>query len=286
MAITFENVSHVYSQSTPYESKALDNVSVSIEEGKITAIIGQTGSGKSTLVQHLNALLLPTSGEIHILDRTIKAGEKPKQLKSLRQHVGLVFQFPEYQLFEETVEKDIAFGPKNFGASEEEAIQKAKRALKMVGLPDKLLTESPLEISGGQKRRVAIAGILAMDPEILVLDEPTAGLDPKGTKLMMDLFYELNKKYNKTIIIVTHDMEQVYQYCDNVIVLKDGKIVENTDKETFFKDSSRCKELQILPPEFLQFKDALIEKGFTVSEDCNDIDTLVDEIVKQVKGHE
>ena len=170
MPITFEHVGHTYSPDTPYEYKALKDVNLDIEEGKMTAVIGQTGSGKSTLVQHLNALLLPDEGKLTILDRVITAGEKPKGLKSLRGDVGLVFQFPEYQLFEETVIKDVAFGPKNFGVTAEQAQIRAKNALKLVGLDSSVYEKSPLELSGGQKRRVAIAGILAMDPKVLVLD--------------------------------------------------------------------------------------------------------------------
>ena len=236
MPISFEHVSYIYSKGTPYEYKALDDVSLDIEEGKITAIIGQTGSGKSTLVQHLNALLLPDEGEVHILDRVIKAGEKPKHLKSLRGQVGLVFQFPEYQLFEETVIRDVAFGPKNFGVSEEDAKKKAMAALSAVGLDENYYERSPLELSGGQKRRVAIAGILAMNPQILVLDEPTAGLDPKGTENMMKQFHDLNEKYHRTVLIVTHDMEQVFRYCDRVIVMEDGKVRTHTDTDSFFRD--------------------------------------------------
>ena len=180
MPIAFDKVSHIYSTGTPYEFKALDEVDLELHEGKMTAIIGQTGSGKSTLVQHLNALLLPSSGTVRIMDREITAGTAPKGLKKLRGEVGLIFQFPEYQLFEETVLKDVSFGPKNFGVSEEEALKRAKEALRLCGLDEQYDERSPLELSGGQKRRAAIAGILAMDPQVLVLDEPTAGLDPNG----------------------------------------------------------------------------------------------------------
>ena len=191
MAIQFQEVSHFYSKGSKFETEALKKISLSIAEHKMTAIIGHTGSGKSTLVQHLNALLLPDEGQIQIANRTIVAKDKNKGLKSLRKEVGLVFQFPEYQLFEETVLKDVSFGPKNFGVSIEEAVEKAKMALKVVGIPEELYERSPLELSGGQKRRVAIAGILAMEPKILVLDEPTAGLDPQGARQMMTLFSSL-----------------------------------------------------------------------------------------------
>ena len=182
MPIKFEHVTHIYGKGTPSEYVGLNGIDVSFTEGKMTAIIGKTGSGKSTLVQHLNALLLPSEGTVYVLDREIHSDAKPKGLKSLRGDVGLVFQFPEYQLFEETVLKDVSFGPKNFGVSEEDAIAKAKHALKLVGFDESLFERSPLELSGGQKRRVAIAGILAMNPKVLVLDEPTAMLDPNGRK--------------------------------------------------------------------------------------------------------
>ena len=286
MPITFEHVSHTYSEGTPYQYAALKDVNLDIREGKVTAIIGQTGSGKSTLVQHLNALLLPDEGEIHILDRVITAGEKPKKLKSLRGDVGLVFQFPEYQLFEETVLKDVAFGPKNFGVSEEDAEKKARAALKLVDLPEDCYEKSPLELSGGQKRRTAIAGILAMDPKVLVLDEPTAGLDPAGTKAMMSLFYELNQKYGKTVLMVTHDMENVFAYCDDVAVVADGSILVHTDAQEFFRDSALCRSMNILPPALIRMRDMLNEKGFSIPADVQDIDALADYIVKQVKHHE
>jgi energy-coupling factor transport system ATP-binding protein len=285
MPIAFKHVSHTYSEGTPYQYAALKDVNLEIAEGKITAIIGQTGSGKSTLVQHLNALLLPNEGEIDILDRVIKADEKPKKLKSLRGDVGLVFQFPEYQLFEETVLKDVAFGPKNFGLSEEEALQQARKALKLVDLPEDCYEKSPLELSGGQKRRTAIAGILAMDPKVLVLDEPTAGLDPAGTKAMMALFYELNQKYGKTVLMVTHDMENVFAYCDDVAVVADGSILVHTNAKDFFRDSALCRSMNILPSSLIQMRDLLNANGFTIPDDVQDLDALASDIAKQVKIH-
>ncbi len=285
MPIRFEHVSHTYSTGTPYEYEALKDINLEIREGKMTAVIGQTGSGKSTLVQHLNALLLPDKGNVYVLDRVIKSDEKPKKLKSLRGRVGLVFQFPEYQLFEETVLKDVMFGPKNFGCSEGDAKKKALEALKLVGLPEENYEKSPLELSGGQKRRVAIAGILAMDPEILVLDEPTAGLDPEGTALMMSLFSDLNKKHGKTVLMVTHDMENVFTYCDDVVVLSHGKVAMAMDAKEFFKDPERCRELDILPPALIRMKEMLNQKGWHIPDDIQDIDSLTDYIAAEVKHH-
>ncbi len=286
MSIRFEKVSHTYSANTPFAYAALKNIDLDIEEGKMTAIIGATGSGKTTLVQHLNALLLPTSGKITILDRTIEASVQPKKLKSLRKDVGLVFQFPEYQLFEETILKDIIFGPKNFGVSEEEATTKAIEALRVVDLDDSYLSKSPLDLSGGQKRRVAIAGILAMDPKVLVLDEPTAGLDPQGAKQMMELFKRLNKEFNKTVLIVTHDMEHVLNYCDEVVVVKDGEIYCKEDVKTFFTRSNLLTELNILPPAVIQMKNLLSQRGIEIDEDCFSVDELAKAISKRVKSHE
>lgn len=283
MPITFEHVSHIYAEDSPYRYVALNDVNLTFKEGKMTAIIGQTGSGKSTLVQHLNALLLPTSGKVMVLDRIIDASEKPKGLKALRGRVGLVFQFPEYQLFEETILKDVSFGPKNFGVSEQDAIEKAKRALELVGIDASYYERSPLELSGGQKRRVAIAGILAMEPEVLVLDEPTAGLDPLGTIEMMELFSSINKQYNTTILIVTHDMEQVYKYCDEVVVMEDGKPRLHTTAKEFFADSKLCEEVNILPPALIRMKDALKDKGFKVSDEVETVEELAKEIARQVK---
>lgn len=283
MPIQFEKVSHHYNAGTQFAYVALDHIDLTLSEGKVTAIIGATGSGKTTLVQHLNALLLPTSGKITVLDRVIDSDEKPKKLKELRKKVGLVFQFPEYQLFEETIEKDICFGPKNFGASEQEAIQKAHEVIRLVGLDESFLQKSPLDLSGGQKRRVAIAGILAMDPDVLVLDEPTAGLDPQGAQQMMTLFMNLNKKLNKTVLVVTHDMEHVLNYCDEVVVVREGKIVTHVSVDEFFKDITLLKELHILPPAVIRLREMLNENGFSLDNSIMDIKSLAKAIAKEVK---
>lgn len=283
MSITLENLQHVYSANTPFAYAALNGVDLTIPTGKVTAIIGATGSGKSTMVQHLNALLLPTGGKLTLLDRTISSNEKPQHLKSLRKEVGLVFQFPEYQLFEETILKDVAFGPKNFGATEEEATQKAKNALKQVGIDESYYEKSPLDLSGGQKRRVAIAGILAMDPQILVLDEPTAGLDPQGAQQMMTLFTDFNKTMNKTVLVVTHDMEHVLNYCDEVVVMKDGKVFTHQSVHDFFQDTSLLRELKILPPAVVRTRELLNAKGFAIDKSILSLEELAQAIRNEVK---
>ncbi|WP_302558479.1 energy-coupling factor transporter ATPase [Holdemania filiformis] len=283
MSIRFEKLSYTYSSGTPFAYAALKDVDLEIEEGKVTAIIGKTGSGKTTLVQHLNALLLPTAGKLEILGRTISAQQKPEHLKSLRKDVGLVFQFPEYQLFEETILKDIAFGPKNFGASEEEAVRRVREVIRVVGLDETMLERSPLDLSGGQKRRVAIAGILAMDPQVLVLDEPTAGLDPQGAQSMMQLFMNLNKQMKKTVLIVTHDMEHVLNYCDNVVVVDNGQILQKTSVHEFFRKTDLLKQLNILPPAIIRTREMLNQRGFHLSEEIMDIPSLAKEILREVK---
>lgn len=286
MSIEFKQVSHIYNADTPFSYAALKDVDLTIKQGKITAIIGETGSGKSTLVQHLNALLTPTSGEIQILDQKIVASEKIKDVKAIRKQVGLVFQFPEYQLFEESILKDIAFGPQNFGVHQEEAEKIAKDMLDLVGLPQDYLTKSPFDLSGGQKRRVAIAGILAMDPNVLVLDEPTAGLDPQGAKDMMSLFVKMNKEYHKTVLVVTHDMEHVLNYCDDVVVVKDGKIVQTCDVKEFFQSTKILEELNIQPPMVIKVRQMLQQKGFQLSDMILDIETLAKQIAEEVNSNE
>ncbi|WP_286072659.1 energy-coupling factor transporter ATPase [Faecalibaculum rodentium] len=261
MSIEARNLGHVYSPDTPFAYQALDGASVRIPEGKMTAIIGQTGSGKSTFVQHLNGLLVPTAGELEVLGRKILPGMKIKDLKELRRQVGLVFQFPEYQLFEETIGRDIAFGPKNFGVSEEDALEQVKAVLPVVGLDESYLERSPFDLSGGQKRRVAIAGILVLDPEVLVLDEPAAGLDPQGATEMMELFADLNIKAGKTVLLVTHDMEHVLKYCDHVIVMDQGKVAREADVDEFFSHPEWLEAIGIDPPGIVRLQLRLRERG-------------------------
>lgn len=223
MAITFTGLNYIYQANTPFEYHALKDINLTIPDDSYTAIIGHTGSGKSTLLQHLNGLLKPTSGSLEVNGQLITPQTKNKQLGALRKQVGFVFQFPEAQLFEETVLKDIAFGPQNFGKSQAEALEIAKQMAQLVNLPASLWEKSPFELSGGQMRRVAIAGILAMTPKTLILDEPTAGLDPKGRLEMMEMFYRLHQEEKLNIILVTHNMDDVANYADNVVVLEGGR---------------------------------------------------------------
>ncbi len=284
MSIHYQEVTHIYSPKSPFEFKALDNISLDISMNKITAIIGHTGSGKTTLVQHLNALLIPSNGTLEVCDFVIcNDKKKNKKLKDLRKRVGLVFQFPEYQLFEETIAKDIAFGPKNFGVKQEEIDEIVKKVIKQVGLDESYLDKSPIELSGGQKRRVAIAGILAMNPDVLVLDEPTAGLDPVGAKAMLDLFVELNKE-GKTIIIVTHEMEYVLEYCDLCVVVNKGKIdYEGTPINLFLNDEI-MNRVGIEPPLSIEFGKELIKNGLKVDlRNVRDVTSLSRAISKALK---
>lgn len=286
MSIEIKHLEHTYSAKTPFEYAALKGVDLSIPEGKVTAIIGRTGSGKSTLVQHLNGLLTPTAGSLDICGHHIQANSKLKDVKELRKKVGLVFQFPEYQLFEETVEKDIAFGPKNFGMEEQKAFAQVKEILPLVGLDESYLQKSPFELSGGQKRRVAIAGIMILNPEVLVLDEPTAGLDPQGAKEMMSLFMSLNKDKGKTVLLVTHDMEHVLKYCDHVVVLDKGTVIHQSDVKDFFSHPEWMIDIGINPPGLVRLKMQLKENGWDIPDDVLDMDTLVKTIARQVKHHE
>ncbi len=286
MAIEINHLEHVYNTDTPFEHKALHGIDLSIPEGKVTAIIGQTGSGKSTLVQHLNGLLIPSAGSLDICGFHIQPLLKIKDVKQLRKEVGLVFQFPEYQLFEETIEKDIAFGPKNFGETEENANELVRKILPMVGLDESYLQRSPFELSGGQKRRVAIAGILVLNPKVLVLDEPTAGLDPQGAKEMMSLFMELNRVQKKTILLVSHDMEHVMRYCDHVVVLDHGKVLQESDVKTFFEHPEWMMEVGINPPAIVRLKVMLKEKGFVIPDEILNEEELIQCIKGQVMIHE
>lgn len=281
MDIRFKQVGFAYQAGTPFEMRALHDVSFSIEDGSYVAIIGHTGSGKSTILQHLNALLKPTEGLVELGDKTIDSTTGNKDLKPLRKKVGIVFQFPEAQLFEETVEKDIAFGPKNFGVSEEEALKIASEVIHTVGLPADVLKKSPFDLSGGQMRRVAIAGVLAMKPEVLVLDEPTAGLDPKGRLEMMEMFYKLNKEQNMTIVLVTHQMNDVSDYADHVVVIESGKVVKEGSPKEVFADASWLLEKQLGIPTTLAFVEKLKEKGWTTDKMPLTLDELADAILEE-----
>ncbi|MBS5370881.1 MAG: energy-coupling factor transporter ATPase [Longibaculum muris] len=281
MSITFKEVEHIYSENTPFSYHALKGVNLDIKQGSMTALIGHTGSGKSTLIQHINALLLPTAGEIHIDDFLISVTDKPETLKPLRKKAGLVFQFPEYQLFEETIQKDIIFGPKNFGATEEEALAVAKKVLKLVGLDESYLERSPFDLSGGQKRRIAIAGILAMDPDILILDEPTAGLDPQGAKEMLNLFKKINEQ-GKTVILVSHDMNQVLEYCDDVVVMNKGRVERHVSVDELFRETEYLTSLSIDLPIITSFILELNKNGFDIDPSIKDINELIQVIGGQI----
>ena len=281
MDIRFKQVGFAYQAGTPFEMRALHDVSFSIEDGSYVAIIGHTGSGKSTILQHLNALLKPTEGLVELGDKTIDSTTGNKDLKPLRKKVGIVFQFPEAQLFEETVEKDIAFGPKNFGVSEEEALKIASEVIHTVGLPADVLKKSPFDLSGGQMRRVAIAGVLAMKPDVLVLDEPTAGLDPKGRLEMMEMFYKLNKEQHMTIVLVTHQMNDVSDYADHVIVIESGNVVKEGSPKEVFSDASWLLEKQLGVPTTLAFVEKLKEKGWSTDKMPLTLDELAEAILEE-----
>ena len=261
MDIRFEQVGFTYQPNSPFEQRVLFDIDLAIKEGSYTALVGHTGSGKSTLLQHLNALLKPTSGTVTIGDRVITAETNNKNLKPIRQKVGIVFQFPEAQLFEETVERDIAFGPKNFGVPEEEANRLAAKTLEMVGLDESYLQRSPFDLSGGQMRRVAIAGVLAMEPEVLVLDEPTAGLDPQGRKEMMEMFARLHHENKITIVLVTHLIDDVADFSDYVYVLEKGTLVKQGTPREVFQEVEWLQAKQLGVPTATAFAQKLVTRG-------------------------
>lgn len=260
MDITFENVSYTYQVGTPFEHQALKDVSLHIPSGSFVAIIGHTGSGKSTLIQHLNGLIRPTKGKITVGDYTLSREKKLKEMKELRSRVGVVFQYPEHQLFEETVAKDIAFGPRNFNVPETEITQRIKEIVPKVGLSEELLARSPFELSGGQMRRVAIAGVLATKPDVYVLDEPTAGLDPRGQKEMMDMFYRIHEEENITTILVTHSMEDALQYAEYIIILNNGEKYMEGKPEEIFQQEAALHKVRLEVPESIQFLKTYNEK--------------------------
>lgn len=279
--IVFDQVSYTYNANTPFEYKALHNISLEIPANKITAIVGHTGSGKSTLLQHLNVLVRPTEGAVTIAGERVTADSKHQSLKALRKKVGVVFQFPEAQLFEETVLKDVMFGPLNFGATEAEAESIAREKLALVGLNENLFERSPFDLSGGQMRRVAIAGVLALEPEILVLDEPTAGLDPQGHFDMLEMFVSLQKEQSLTMVMVTHHMEDVVKYAEHVIVLNKGHVIRQGTPREIFEDEAWLDEFQLGLPQTLSLIKK-IEEHLGVDYEVHplNVEELVDVLIK------
>lgn len=283
MSIKIENLVHIYMAGGPFEKKALDDINLEIKDGEFVTLIGHTGSGKSTLIQHLNGLLKPTSGRI-VVDG-VDITEKNVKLTEIRKKIGLVFQYPEYQLFEETIEKDIQFGPRNLGLSEVEINKRVKKAMSMVGLDyEEYKDKSPFELSGGQKRRVAIAGVVAMEPKVLILDEPTAGLDPKGRDEILAQVKQLHKEYNITTIIVSHSMEDVAKIADRVIVMNKGKAVLDGVPRNIFKNIDMLESIGLAVPQVTYLERALKEKGFKLEGDMITVEEAKRVILKALKS--
>lgn len=282
MSIKIENLVHVYMPKSPFEKVALNNVNIEINKGEFVALIGHTGSGKSTLIQHMNGLLKPTSGKIIVDGQDItKEGVK---LIDIRKKVGLVFQYPEYQLFEETIEKDIEYGPRNLGLDQEEITRRVKKAMNMVGLDyETYKNKSPFDLSGGQKRRVAIAGVIAMEPQILILDEPTAGLDPKGRDDILEQIKVLHDEYKMTIILVSHSMEDVGKLAERIIVMNNGEVALEGTPSKVFKEVETLERIGLAVPQVTYLMRALREKGFDVSDEIYTISQGKEELLRLLK---
>ena len=282
MSIKIENLVHIYMPKSPFEKVALNNVNIEIEDGEFIALIGHTGSGKSTLIQHMNGLLKPTSGRILVDNEDIT---KPNiKLTDIRKKVGLVFQYPEYQLFEETIEKDIEYGPRNLGLNQEEITRRVKKSMKMVGLDyEKYRNHSPFDLSGGQKRRVAIAGVIAMEPKILILDEPTAGLDPKGRDDILEQIKILHREYKMTIILVSHSMEDVGKLAERIVVMNKGEVALEGSPSKVFKEVEKLESIGLAVPQVTYLMRALKSKGFNVSDDIYTINQAKNELLKIFK---
>lgn len=284
MSIKIENLVHVYMPKSPFEKVALNNVNLEINDGEFVALIGHTGSGKSTLIQHMNGLLSPTSGKI-IIDG-IDITKKDVKLSDIRKKVGLVFQYPEYQLFEETIEKDIEFGPRNLGLEDEEITRRVKRAMNMVGLDyETYKDKSPFDLSGGQKRRVAIAGVIAMEPKTLILDEPTAGLDPKGRDDILNQIKILHDEYKMTIIIVSHSMEDVANIAERVIVMNNGEVALQGNTSEVFVEVEKLEKIGLAVPQVTYLMRKLRNKGFDVSTKVYTIEQAKEELLKLLKSN-
>ena len=280
--IEVQNCSLRYSVGTPFEKEALSDVSVSIREGELVAVIGHTGSGKSSFVQLLNGLLKPTDGKILLDGQDI--WEHPKEIRRIRFQVGMVFQYPEYQLFEETVFKDIAFGPKNMGLSEDEIRERVLRAAKRVGLDEALLEKSPFELSGGEKRRAAIAGVMAMEPRVLILDEPTAGLDPRGRERILEMIEEYRRENNTTVLLVSHSMEDVARVADRVLVMNHGQVAMLESVEEIFMHAEELEAMGLSVPAVTKVFSLLRKQGIPVSESVYTLPQAQEELLRLLKG--
>ncbi|MBS6064047.1 MAG: energy-coupling factor transporter ATPase [Peptostreptococcaceae bacterium] len=283
MSIVVSNLNFIYSPNTPFETVALKNVSFEIKTGEFVALIGHTGSGKSTLIQQLNGLIKPTSGSIVI--NGVDITKQNAKLTEVRRKVGLVFQYPEYQLFDETVQKDIAFGPKNMGLSDEEINKRVKTSMDLVGMSfERYKDKSPFELSGGQKRRVAIAGVLAMSPEVLILDEPAAGLDPKAKNEILGNIKKIHAKTNNTIILVSHSMSDVSEIADRLLVMNKGQIEYFDTPVNVFKNEERLKEIGLDVPDAIKLKNILNKCGYSISDEVLSIEQIKSEIIKNIGG--
>ena len=280
--IRLENVSFLYGQGTSYCKEALKNVNIEIKEGSITGLIGHTGSGKSTMLQLLNGLATPTYGKVYLDGEDIWT--RPKEIGRVRFRVGLVMQYPEYQLFEESVEKDIAFGPKNMGLNDDEINSRIKEAIEFVGLSPEILSKNPFDLSGGQKRRVAIAGVIAMRPEVLVLDEPAAGLDPQGRDAILDGIFKYREKTGATVIIVSHSMEDMARLCDDIIVLSHGEVVLNGTRDEVFSHSEMLEKIGLAVPQITLLMHELSARGIKVNNGIYTEEAAVEEIERLLKG--
>ena len=282
VAIYANNLNFVYNPKSPFEKHALKDITLSINKGEFVAIVGHTGSGKTTFVQHLNALVRHQSGDLFVAG--LNLADKKLDLKKLRGSVGMVFQYPEYQLFADTVLEDVAFGPRNFGVAREDAYQLAKNALETVGLDfEQIKSKSPFDLSGGEKRRVALAGVLAMKPQILVLDEPTAGLDPQGKREILSLVKSINKQKGITVVMVSHDMNEVYENADRVIVFRDGGVVYDLPPRQLFKLEDQIVSMNLEIPQMAQFTNALEKQGIVLPDDCITVDQVFDALCR-LKG--
>ena len=284
MSVKVENLTHIYNEGMPHESVAVQDVSFSIEDGQIAGIIGHTGSGKSTLVQHLNGLIRPKTGGIYIDEENIC--DDRTVMREIRKKVGLVFQYPEYQLFEETVFKDVAFGPKNIGLADDELEGRVREAIELVGLDyEQIKDKSPFDLSGGQKRRVAIAGVIAMKPKVLILDEPTAGLDPKAHKDVLDMIIRVHEHENNITVMVSHNMEDIASMCDKVIVMdKAHAVMEGTPQEVFAR-RTELRQMGLAAPPVTELIDMLNDRGFKLDRNILTRDRAVEEIYRAIRGN-